>query len=324
MNGTRIVWAERKLPDFVVTNDDLAALVDTSDEWITTRSGIKTRRISRGESVSGLAAKVFMQLCAKAGITPADVEILILATVTPEYLTPQSSAFVLREAGARNAFAIDINAACTGFVYALSIADKMIRSGVYKNAMVISGDILSKFTDWSDRGTCILFGDGSGGVFMEAKEGGSCILAEDLHTDGTDANVLRGGRIPLNNAWYKDEGPHEPFVIMDGRAVFDFLLKEIPQSINRILASANLTMDDIKYVVPHQANAKMIEGVAKKLKTDMSKFYMTIAKYGNTSSSTMPIAMSELFEQGLLQPGDKIIVTGFGAGLTWGSLILEI
>lgn len=324
MSGTRIVWAERKLPEFAVSNDDLSELVDTSDEWIVKRSGIKTRKISRGETVSTLSAAVFRQLLAKTGRDPSEIDLLALATVTPEYLTPQSSAFVLGEVGAKNAFAIDINAACTGFVYALSVADKMIRSGVYKRAVVIGADTLSKIVDWSDRGTCILFGDGAGGVIIEASDGASCILAEDLHTDGEHAGLLRGTRIPLNNAWHKDQDEPVPYVVMDGHAVYDFTITEVPKSIRAALDKAALTMDDIKYVICHQANIRIIEGIAKKLKVGIDKFYISISRYGNTSSSSMPIALSEMLEQGLVAPGDKIIIAGFGAGLTWGSLLIEL
>ena len=325
MSGTRIVCAGRKLPEFAVTNEDLTSLVDTSDEWIHTRSGIKTRFISRGETVSDLSSDVLRQLLSKSGDAPGDIEFLVLATLTAEYATPQSSALILGEVNAKNAFAIDINGACTGFVYALSIADKMIRSGVYKNAVVISADTLSKVVDWSDRTTCVLFGDGAGGVLLEAVEGGSsCILAEDLHTDGQDALLLRGGRTPINNPWNEDKGPTEPYIVMDGHAVYDFTIREVPKSAQSVLDKAGLTVDDVKYIIPHQANARIIEKIAKKLKADISKFYISISRYGNTSSSSIPIALSEMFEQGLLEKGDKVILAGFGAGFTWGCLLVEI
>ncbi|MCL2702737.1 MAG: ketoacyl-ACP synthase III [Defluviitaleaceae bacterium] len=321
--GTRIVGAARSLPELVVTNDDLAALVETSDEWIHTRSGIRTRHISRGESVSTLASDVFRKLVSGAGYDPDDIDLLILATVTPEYLTPSSATFVLRETGAKNAFAFDINAACTGFVYAVSVADKMLRSGLYKKAIVIAGDTLSKFVDWTDRATCVLFADGAGGVLMEACDGAPCILAEDLHTDGSYAMSLRAAKLPIKNPWYEDPGPEEPYVIMDGKAIYDFVVTEIPKSVRAILEKAAMTIDDIKYVICHQANSRIIEGVAKKLKTGIDKFYISISRYGNTSASSMPIALSEMMEKGLVHKGDRIIISGFGAGLTWGSLLVQ-
>ncbi|MDR1703115.1 MAG: ketoacyl-ACP synthase III [Clostridiales bacterium] len=323
MAGTRIIKAARAVPGFVVTNDDLTRLVDTSDEWIITRTGINTRRVSQGETTASLASDVFKQLVTGTRRGPEDVDLLILSTVTPDYMTPQSSAFVLRDNGAKNAFAFDMNAACTAFVYALSVAEKMLTSGVYKTAAVISSDTLTKITDWSDRGTCVLFGDGAGGVLMEYDGGPGGILAEDLHTDGEMATAIRGGRLPVNNAWHKDEGPVEPFVIMDGRATYDFTVREIPKSISATLEKARLTMDDIKYVVCHQANARILNGIAKKLKTGMDKFFVTINEFGNTSSSSVPIALSVMLERGMIEKGDKIMFAGFGAGLTWGTLIYQ-
>ena len=321
--GTRIVSTARSLPDFLVTNDDLTALVDTSDEWIYTRTGIRTRYISRGETVSSLSADVFNKLVTAAGYSPEDIDLLIVATVTAEYLFPASSTFVLDKVGAKNAFGFDLGAGCTGFVYALSVADKMIRSGVYKNAVVIGADILTKFTDWTDRQTCILFGDGAGGFLLEATDGENCILAEDMHTDGSHAMKLRGWRLPLNNAWHKDEGPEEPYLLMDGKAIYEFVTQKVPQSIRAVLDKAKVTMDDIKHIVCHQANGRLIESMAKKMKMSMEKFYISINKYGNTSSSTMPIAISEMMENGLIEKGDKVIISGFGAGLTWGSLLVQ-
>jgi 3-oxoacyl-[acyl-carrier-protein] synthase-3 len=323
MAGTRIIKVARALPDFVVTNDDLARLVDTSDEWITSRTGINTRRMSQGETTASLSSEVFKKLTSGPEHGPNDVDLLILSTVTPDYMTPQSSAFVLRDNGARNAFAFDMNAACTAFVYALSVAEKMLTSGVYKTAAVISGDVLSKITDWSDRGTCVLFGDGAGGVLMEYDGGPGGILSEDLHTDGEMVMAIRGARLPVNNAWHKDEGPVEPSIIMDGRATYDFTVREVPKSILRSLEKASLTMDDIKYVVCHQANARILSGIAKKLKVSMDKFFVTINEFGNTSSSSVPIALSIMTERGLIQKGDKIVFAGFGAGLTWGTLVYQ-
>jgi 3-oxoacyl-[acyl-carrier-protein] synthase-3 len=313
----------RSLPELVVTNNELAAMVDTSDEWIKTRTGIETRYISRGETVSSLSADVFRKLCAAAGYSPCDVDLLILATVTPEYLTPSSATFVLGDVGAKNAFGFDINAACSSFVYAMSVADKMICSGVYKNAVVISSDLLSKITDWNDRSTCILFGDGAGGVLIEACEGGPCIIAEDLHTDGQYTGALRGWRLPLRNAWHEDGGADEPYIVMDGKAIFDFVTTKIPLSIRAVLEKAKMTMDDIKHVVCHQANARLIEGVAKKLKMSIEKFYISIGRYGNTSSSSMPIALSEMMEKGIIEKGDKVVISGFGAGVTWGTVLVQ-
>ncbi|MCL2407267.1 MAG: ketoacyl-ACP synthase III [Defluviitaleaceae bacterium] len=326
IKGTRIVTAARSLPELVVTNDDLAKFIDTSDEWIFTRSGIRKRHISRGETVASLSADVFKQLVSKAGITVDDIDFLIITTVTPEYLTPSSATFVLGEVGAKNAFGFDLNAACTGFVYGVSVADKLLRSGVYKRGIVIGADILSKICDWEDRSTCVLFADGAGGILMEATDGAnSCILAEDLHTDGAKATELRGYKLPIKNPWYNelDHTADEPYVIMDGKAIYDFVTTEIPKSVRSILEKADVSSDEVKYVVCHQANARIIETVAKKLKTSIDKFKITITNFGNTSSSSMPLALSDMFDKGEVEKGDKIIITGFGAGLTWGSVLVQ-
>lgn len=321
MTNPRIVNAARYIPALRVSNDDLSSMVETSDEWIYSRTGIRNRHISQGETASDMAAEVFRKLLAGTRYKADDIELLIISTVTPDYLSPHTSALTLSKVGATKAFGFDINGACTGFIYAFSVADKMVRSGFYKNAMVISSDTLSKVTDWTDRGTCVLFGDGAAGVLLEASDSDAGVITEDLHSDCSYPKAISFHRIPVQNAWHTDNGPLEPYLQMDGHAIFDFALREIPASIRRVLDKNGLTLDDIKIIIPHQANSRIIESIAKKLKTGLDKFFMNIHEYGNTSSASIPIAFSELWEQGAFVSGDKILFNGFGGGLTWGTIL---
>lgn len=312
------------LPEQVITNDDLAKIVDTSDEWISQRTGIKERRISTGENLSVLATKAARQIIARAQIDPKEIDLILVATCTPDYGTPCVACMVQKEIGAVNATAFDVVAACSGFLFAASTADKYIRSGMYRNALVIGGEILSKIVDWSDRTTCVLFGDGAAGALLERSEDGDGILLEELGSDGEKYHVLTDGFTPASNA-FNDVEPLQgmDYVYMDGREVFKFATKKIVESVSHVLDKAGLTAEDIKYFVPHQANARIVEVAAKKLHVPLDKFYMNIEHYGNTSAASIPTALNEMNEKGLLQKGDKIILCGFGGGLSWGTILLE-
>lgn len=325
MIKTKLVKASRCVPKMTVSNFDLEGMLDTNDEWIFSHTGIKRRHISTGETTSELAAGAFSRLLEGTEYNAQDIELLIVTTVTPDYLTPATACIVQKAVGAKNAFAFDINAACTGFVFALSVADKFIRSGMCKNAVIVSADTLSKIVDWTDRSTCILFGDGAGAVLLEASDSGG-ILAEDLHSDGDRAHSLAGHSLPQQNVWIRVKAEQQPYVRMDGRDIFDFTVREVPKSVNRALELAGLGIGDISRIVPHQANARLIEGVAKKLKTDISKFYINIHEYGNTSSASIPIALSEMLENGVIKPGsgEKLLLAGYGGGLTWGSIVFQL
>lgn len=311
MNKIKIIATAKCTPDNVVTNDDLSLLVDTSDEWIFSRTGIKQRFICKGENTSDLCTNVVNQLLERSGLSPLDIDLIIVATMTPDYLTPTTACLVQKNVGATNAFCFDVNSACSGFVYAFSVAEKFIISGKYERVIVVGADVLSKIIDWTDRATCVLFGDGAGGVLLTGSETGG-ILAEDLYSDGAKSDVLTAN--------------YENSIQMDGRKVFDFATREVPKSILSVLEKSNTSLDEIKYIVAHQANIRIIEGVAKKLKLDMSKFYINIQTYGNTTAATIPIALDEMLEKGLitLGSGEKIIITGFGGGLTMGSILIQI
>jgi 3-oxoacyl-[acyl-carrier-protein] synthase-3 len=308
----------------VVTNDDLSKIVETNDEWISSRTGIKERRVSTGQTTSQLCIGAGKKLLEETGTDPLDVDLIIVATLTPDYATPSTACLVQGELGCDNALCFDVSAACSGFVYAMSIANKFIRSGEYKKVLVFGAEILSKITDWSDRSTCVLFGDGGGGALIEATEEPCGVLAEDMHSKGKDAMSLTANEFLPQNFKYTPENEAARYINMDGRAIFSFATKNVRVSINNVLEKANLTIDDIKYVVPHQANYRIIEVLAKKLGTTMDKFYMNLDKYGNTSAGSIPLALGEMYDKGLLEKGDKIIISGFGGGLTWGSMLIEL
>lgn len=324
MVTSRIVATGAGIPSQVITNDDLAQIMDTSDEWIRQRTGIGERHISGGEDLSYYTTKAARQIIERAGIAPEDIDLIVVATVTADYCTPSAACMVQKEIGAVNAVAFDVTAACSGFLYGVSVADKFIRCGVYKNALVIGGEILSKIVDWQDRSTCVLFGDGAAGVLLERSESQQGILMEELGAKGEDCAVLTARRLAPANAFNEIEPQAEcGHVTMDGRVVFKFATKKIVSSIENVLEKSGVSKDEITYFITHQANARIVEVAAKKLKLPMDRFYTNIEHYGNTSAASIPIALNEMNEKGLLHEGDKLILCGFGGGLTWGTLLIQ-
>lgn len=325
MKNCRIVCAHKYIPERKIDNDEMSRMVDTSDEWIVSRTGIKERHISTGENTSYMAGEVLKGLIEKSGISPLDIDLLIVATISPDYLTPSTACLVQHIAGAKNAFAFDINAACSGFVYALSTAEKFISSGKYKTAAVIGADILSKMIDFTDRSTCVLFGDGAGGVLLQACEENH-YLSEDMNSCGDKAMALYGGHMPVDTVFSKEQPNMGKYIKMNGREIFDFTLTEVPESIKRALSKAGLDLEDIDYIVPHQANARIVNYMAKKLSIDVSRFFINIDQYGNTTAASIPIALSDMLEEGKIEigSGKKLALVGFGGGLTWGTVIIKI
>lgn len=323
MYESKIVAFDSCIPDRIVTNDNLSELMDTSDEWIFSRTGIKERRISEGITTAELCIETANKLLKKTGISAKDIDLIIVATITPDYSTPACACMVQSSIGAVNAFGFDISAACSGFVYALSVADKFIKSGTYKNALVFGAETLSKIVDWNDRSTCVLFGDGAGGAIITRADKAH-ILAEDLHSDGNLALSLTAGETAVKNPFITEKVNAEFYLKMKGKDIFSFATRSVPLSIKILLEKANISINDIDWIIPHQANSRIVEVVAKKLKIDINKFYLNIDKYGNTSAASIPIALSEMSHKGLLKEGNKVIMTGFGGGLTWGSILLEI
>ena len=312
------------MPPTQVTNDDLSKIVDTSDAWIYARTGIKSRPISTTENTSALCAAAARKLLRQTDTDAAEIDAIIVCTVTPDYLTPSTACIVQGEIGAANAFAFDLNAACSGFVYGLTVAERLLRGDSYKKALVLGGETLSKIVDWTDRGTCVLFADGVGAALLETSERES-FLGVDLHADGTKSAAIWGGHLPVVNP-YAQNNPHHAGFFMDGRGVFDFVLKCVPKSMDALCVQTGVPLTDVDWFVPHQANARIVEALAKKTGIGLDRFYMNIARCGNTSAGTIPIALAEMQEKGLITPGSGqlVMLVGFGGGLTWGTMLVRI
>ncbi|MGR3320169.1 MAG: beta-ketoacyl-ACP synthase III [Candidatus Anammoxibacter sp.] len=313
------------LPEKVLSNADLEKLVDTTDEWITKRTGIKERRIVENDVVtSDLAAKASIKAISDAGISPLDIDLIITSTVTPDHLFPSTSCYVQEKIGATNAGAFDVLAACAGFVYALSIAHGLIAAGTMNSVLVIGAECLSKFTDYTDRTSCILFGDGAGAAVVQKNSGKSDILSFVLGADGsnTDILILPGGG--SKNPPSKDTvaaGLH--FMRIKGKEVFKMATNNLVALINSTLDKCGMKLEDIDLIVPHQSNLRIIKASMKKLAMPMDKVYVNIDRYGNTSSASVPIALSEIKESGRLNQGDLVLLATLGGGLTWSATILR-
>ena len=320
MITSRIVGTGSYVPEQIVTNDDLAKIVETNDEWIRTRTGIRQRRIATSEGTSDLAAKAAERAIEQAGIKPEEIDLIILATSSQDYCFPSGACEVQGRVGAVNAVCYDLSAACTGFVFALNTAQAFIQSGVYRTALVVGSEVLSKLIDWKDRSTCVLFGDGAGAVVVRADETG--ILGFQMHSDGTKGNVLTCGA-RSNGNFLMNQKPELSYMTMDGQEVFKFAVKRVPEVISQLLEKTGTSIEEIRYFVLHQANYRIIESVAKRLKVGMEKFPANMEYYGNTSGASIPLLLDEMNRAGKLNPGDKIILSGFGGGLTWGATLIQ-
>ena len=320
MMTTRIVGTGAYVPEQIATNDDLARIVETNDEWIRSRTGIGERRIATTETNSYMAAQAAKQALDQAGIAPEDVDLIMLATSSPDYCFPNGACEIQEQIGAVNAAGYDISAACTGFVFALNTAHAFIQAGIYRTALVIGSDVLSKLLDWTDRGTCVLFGDGAGAVVVQAADRG--VIGVKMHSDGTKGGVLTCGA-RTNGNFLLGKKPELGYMTMDGQEVFKFAVKKVPEIIKELLEENRTSLEEIRYFVLHQANYRIIESVAKRLKADISKFPANMEHYGNTSGGSIPLLLDEMNRKGMLAPGDKIVLSGFGAGLTWGATLVE-
>ena len=320
MMTTRIVGTGAYVPEQIATNDDLARIVETNDEWIRSRTGIGERRIATTETHSYMAAQAAKQALDQAGIAPEDVDLILLATSSPDYCFPNGACEIQEQIGAVNAAGYDISAACTGFVFALNTAHAFIQAGIYRTALVVGADVLSKLLDWTDRGTCVLFGDGAGAVVVQAADRG--VIGVKMHSDGTKGGVLTCGS-RTNGNFLLGKKPELGYMTMDGQEVFKFAVKKVPEIIKELLEENRTSLEEIRYFVLHQANYRIIESVAKRLKADISKFPANMERYGNTSGGSIPLLLDEMNRKGMLAPGDKIVLSGFGAGLTWGATLVE-
>lgn len=307
------------VPEKIVTNDDLSNLMDTSDEWIHSRTGIKRRRVAVGENTSDLCIRVAQTLLQDAQLSAESLDFILVATITPDFNTPAVACQVQGAIGAVNAFAFDISAACAGFVYALSMAEKLIRTGA-KKGLVIGGEVLSKVLDWNDRSTAVLFGDGAGGLLLEASSE-QHLLKESLKADGTRGMSLTSGFRTNENPFSQNAPAYSACMQMIGREIFDFATRDVVVSIN------DLTQDEaIDYFLLHQANSRILDKVARKLKQPREKFLQNMQDYGNTSAASIPLLLDEEIKRGTLSlgSGQKVVFSGFGGGLTWGTMLATL
>ncbi len=318
--NAHIIGTGSFLPEKIVTNFDLAERVETNDEWIVSRTGIRQRHIAVEESTAEMAAEAARRALSDADMGAEELEMILLATVSPDHIVPSAACEVQAMLGAKNAVAIELNAACSGFVFALNTAQAYVRAGIYTKILVIGVETLSKLVDWSDRSTCILFGDGAGAaVVTAAQEAG--ILDFIQFSDGEKGEALLCDAKPLCNLFTSRE-QGQKFVKMDGQEVFKFAVRRVSESIDQLFARNHLEAGQIDCYILHQANARIIQSVARHLKEDIAKFPMNVERCGNTSGASVPILLDELNRAGRLKQGDKVIMSGFGGGLTWGSIYM--
>jgi 3-oxoacyl-[acyl-carrier-protein] synthase-3 len=321
--GARIAGVGHYAPERVVSNADFERILDTSDEWIFTRTGMRERRYAADtQASSDLATLAAEHALKRAGLRASDIDCFIVATVTPDYQFPATACIVAANLGAVGKPAFDIEIACSGFIYALPTAASLVRSGVFRRVMLIGVETLSRIMNMADRGTCILFGDGAGAAIVERTgPADDCFLTCELGADGSKPEVLYvnagGGRNPLTAQLIADR---KDKVEMSGREIFRYAVTKMVETSRIVLSRAGLTTDDVNWVIPHQANARIIELATKMLEIDRDKVIMNIERYGNTSSASIPIALSETIEKNMLKDGDLILFTGFGGGLSWGSI----
>ncbi|MDW8160681.1 MAG: beta-ketoacyl-ACP synthase III [Anaerolineales bacterium] len=312
-------------PKKVLSNFELEKIVETSNEWIVSRTGIQERRIaSEIETPASLAVQAALRALEVANVHPSQVDLIIVATSSPEHIFPATACIVQDQIGAKRAGAFDLSAACTGFIYALEVASSIIRSGAADTIVVIGTETLSRFVDWQDRNTCILFGDGAGAFVLQASEEPGGILAGVLRSDGSGAELLTlpsgAGRYPFGQTIVQNG---QPYIRMNGREVFRFATRVMAQSTLEVVQKAKLTLQEVGWIVPHQANQRIIETAAKNLNLPVDKFISNIHRYGNTSTASIPIATCEAIQEGKLKPGDYVVFVGFGAGLTWGATLVR-
>lgn len=313
------------VPEKVVTNDDLSKVVDTSNEWIVERTGIEERRVVEdGVATSDIATKAALDALNDANIEPEDIDLIIIGTVTPDHSFPSTACIVQKNIGAVNAAAFDISVGCAGFVYGLSVGENFIKSGMYKKVLVIGAETLSKIVDWQDRNTCVLFGDGAGACVLERCEDDFGILSAELGSDGKNGGVLiqeaGGSRTPATHDSVENR---LHYVRMDGKEVFKFAVRVMEKATMNVLEKADLKLEELDHLIPHQANIRIIDAADKRLKLGKDKIYINLNKYGNMSAASVPVALHEALKDKRIKKGDNIILVAFGAGLTWASMVIR-
>jgi 3-oxoacyl-[acyl-carrier-protein] synthase-3 len=313
------------VPEKILTNAELENMVETSDEWIVSRTGIRERRIVQDDqSSASLATQAALSALEVASLRPADLDLVIVASSSPEHIFPATACIVQDQIGAKRAGAFDLSAACSGFIFALDIASSAIRSGSVQSALVIGAETLSRFVDWKDRNTCILFGDGAGAFVLQASSDPGGFLSGVMHSDGSGADLLTlpagGSKLPASDITVKN-GQH--YIHMNGREVFRFATRVMTQATLEALHKAGLTIQDVQLIIPHQANQRIIETASKSLNIPPERVILNVDRFGNTSTASIPIATCEALQNDRLHPGDKVVFVGFGAGLTWGAAVFQ-
>lgn len=322
---SRIKGTGSALPHKIITNHDLEKMVDTSDEWISTRTGIRERHIAENdEFLSQFVIKASIEALHNANLKGEDVELIIIATVTPDQPIPSTACFVQHALGNKKAACFDMQAGCTGFIYAISVADQFLRAGTYKNALVIGAETLSKYLDWQDRATCVIFADGAGAVVLSAEEGENGIIASALYSDGSMADLIcmpgGGSRYPQSETVIA-QNLHR--IKMKGSETFKIAIRSLESVCIHVLEKAGVNLSEVKWFIPHQANERIIKAVAERLKFPEERVYINIDRIGNTSSASIPIALNELTSDNKIKDGDYVLFCAFGAGLTWGAALLK-
>ncbi len=319
-----IIGTGKYVPEKILTNADLEKMVDTNDEWIVSRTGIRERHIAApDQATSDLAYEAAIQAIEKAGITAADLDLIVVATITPDMSFPSTACILQDKLGAKKAAAFDLSAACSGFVYALGAATSMLQMGMYKNALIIGADTLSRITDYTDRNTCVLFGDGAGAVVIGEVGEGRGFKAFDLGAEGAGGELLKlpagGSRTPASTDTLEAK---QHFIQMSGREVFKFAVKVMNTATVEVLNKAGISKDDIDLFIPHQANVRIINSAMERLNLTEDRVMINVQKYANTSAASIPLALVEAVEEGRIKEGDKVVMVGFGGGLTWGASVI--
>lgn len=322
----KIAGTGHYVPKKILTNHDLEAMVDTSDEWIMQRTGIKTRHVVENEVTSDLAVEASKKAMEAAGLTPNDIDLIIVGTSTPDYHIPACAPIVQNKLGCRHIPAFDINSVCTSFMCGFTTAYSMLASGLYKNCLLIGADTYSKILNWKDRNSCVIFGDGAGAMVLVRDDEAGKLLSSDFGADGSGADYIKiqvGGVVnPLQNFYgYKEEDLHFQ---MAGKKVYEFTISVVPDAVVRMLEQANISNEEIDHVILHQANVRIIDTISKMTEIERSKFIVNIDKYGNTSSASIPIALDEALRAGKIKKGETVMMLGFGGGLSWGGVIYQL
>lgn len=325
INSVGILGVGNYIPEKILTNDDMAKIVDTNDEWITERTGIKQRHIVEPEvTTSDIAYNAAVKALADAKVAPEELDLIIVATVTSDHAFPSTACLVQHRLGAVNAAAFDLSAGCSGFVYNLAVASQMIKTGLFKKALIIGAETLSHIINWQDRNTCVLFGDGAGAAVVGEVEEGYGVLGIDMGADGSGGPALYqpagGSKKPASAETVAN---NEHTIVMDGKEVYKFAVQVMGKTAKRALEKANMTADQIDLLFPHQANLRIINSAAKRLKMPMEKVFVNVNKYANTSAASIPLSLAEAQSEGRLHKGDYILLDGFGAGLTWAAIVLR-